>query len=73
MDLLEQPSRSASRHGRVQTEFVIWLREAISELVNEAKAVGKFVRQDSSDVGATLMMELNPKIIFGICSSLGRH
>jgi hypothetical protein len=37
------------------------LREAVLELVNETKAVGKFKRQDGSDVGTTLMIELNPK------------
>jgi hypothetical protein len=43
MDLLKQPSRSASRHGRVQNEFVRWLREVIGELINETNAVGEFI------------------------------
>ena len=59
MDLLKQPSRNASRHGRVQTEFLRWLKEAISELVDEIEAVGEFIRRDCSDVGGTLMMEFN--------------
>jgi hypothetical protein len=62
MDLLKQPSRSANRHGRIQTELVKRLREEISELVDETKTVGEFVRQDSSDVGATLMIGLIPKV-----------
>jgi hypothetical protein len=32
-------------------------------LVNETKTMGKFKRQDGSDVGATLMTELNPKMM----------
>jgi hypothetical protein len=39
------------------------LREAVRELVNEIKAAGKFKRQDGSDVEATLMKELNPKMM----------
>jgi hypothetical protein len=39
------------------------LREAVRELVNETKAAGKFKRQDGSDVGATLMTELNPEMM----------
>jgi hypothetical protein len=35
----------------------------VRELVNETKAVGKFKRQDGSDVGVTLMTELNPKMM----------
>jgi hypothetical protein len=39
------------------------LREAVSELFNETKTTGKFERQDSSTVRATLMTELNPKMM----------
>ncbi len=63
MHLLEQPGRSVRRHGGVQTKITKYLREAVHELVNETKAVGKFKRQDGSDVGATLMTELNPKMM----------
>jgi hypothetical protein len=39
------------------------LREAVRELVNETKTAGTFKRQDGSDVGSTLMSELNPKMM----------
>jgi hypothetical protein len=35
----------------------------VQELVNETKTTSKFERQDGSDVGATLVTELNPKMM----------
>jgi hypothetical protein len=39
------------------------LIEAIHEVVDETETMGKFERRDGSDVGATLMKELNTKMM----------
>jgi hypothetical protein len=44
-------------------KFTMCLREAVRELVNETKAAGKFERRDDCDAGATLITELNPKMM----------
>jgi hypothetical protein len=47
MDLLQEPCLGVSRHGSIYAEFMRWLRESVSELVDEVEAVDEFIRQNS--------------------------
>lgn len=59
MDLIEYPGRCARRNSGIQAEFVCWLREAICEIVNEAKAASKFEWRDASNAGVVVVVEFN--------------
>ena len=62
VNLLQQPLGRASRHSGVNTEFIWWLGEPVSELVDEVEAANKFEGRNGSDVCVALVNEFNPKV-----------
>jgi hypothetical protein len=62
VNLLKQPLGRVSRHSGVNTEFIWWLGEPVSELVDEVETANKFVCRSGSDVCVAFVNKFDPKV-----------
>ena len=61
MNLLKDPTRSVAWKSAVQTEFVFRVRKMVSQIVNEPKALSKFERRYTPNVGMVFVSKFNAK------------
>jgi hypothetical protein len=61
MNLPKHPTRSAAWKSIVQAEFVLRVRKTMSRIVNEPKALSKFKRQYSPNMGMVFVSKFDAK------------
>ncbi len=61
VNLLKYPAWSTTRESTVQAKFVFRMRQMVSQIISESKALSKLKRWDPPNVDMILVSKLNPK------------